>query len=150
MNTKSDFDKIQGKFTNLLKSKSDEDLIKEDEYTLMANYLSEIARIQKQKNINRKTLAQMIKTSASYLTQVFRGDKPLNFYTVAKIQKELGIRFAVHAVYKNELINQAFNSVCSDEIRIPKYEELIKYNSQIFSTEMIEVSQPTHFSTINN
>lgn len=154
MNTKSDFDKIQEKFNQLLSSKSEEDLIKEDEYILMANYLSEIERIQKQKNINKKKLAQLINISASYLTQVFRGDKPLNFYTIAKIQRKLGIRFSVHAVYKNKLINEAINSSISDDINLFKYQELIsctKYTNQFFSDQMIEVSQvPTHFSTMNN
>src|SRR5450432_3104832 len=79
-------------------SKTPEDLIKEDEYILMANYLSEIERLKSEYGFTRKSLAQQINTSASYLTQVFRGDKPLNFHTVAKIQRALKIRFQVEAV----------------------------------------------------
>ena len=51
--------------------------------------------VQEEKGITRKELASLIKTSPSYLTQVFRGDKPLNFITLAKIQRALGIRFTV-------------------------------------------------------
>jgi ribosome-binding protein aMBF1 (putative translation factor) len=61
----------------------------------MASFLSVIEIVQEEKGISRKELASMIKISPSYLTQVFRGDKPLNFITLAKIQKALGIRFRV-------------------------------------------------------
>ena len=91
MNSKEIKDKIQRRAEN----KSEEDFLKEEEYTLMANYLSEIERLQKKMGINRKDLAAKINTSPSYLTQVFRGDKPLNFYTIAKMQKALHVRFGV-------------------------------------------------------
>ena len=65
------------------------------ELLLMAKFLSEIEQQQKLKDIDRKTLAALIGTSPSYLTQVFRGDKPLNFKTLAKIQTVLNIRFDV-------------------------------------------------------
>lgn len=94
---------IQDKIKDRLLSKSEEDLIREDEHILMDNYLSEIERIQKISGLNRKNLAQQIKTSPSYLTQVFRGDKPLNFYTLAKIQKALKIRFTVTACFKDNI-----------------------------------------------
>jgi transcriptional regulator with XRE-family HTH domain len=61
----------------------------------MASFLSVIEIVQEEKGISRKELASMIKISPSYLTQVFRGDKPLNFITLAKIQKALGILFSV-------------------------------------------------------
>lgn len=76
-------------------NKTEEDILREDEDMLMASYLSEIEKFQKAHSISRKDLAATIKTSASYLTQVFRGDKPLNFYTIAKIQRALNIRFRV-------------------------------------------------------
>lgn len=69
-----------------------------DEYMLMANYLSEIERLLGEKSLNRKELAIQIGTSPSYLTQVFRGDKPLNFKTLAKIQKALNIRFEIQTI----------------------------------------------------
>ncbi len=93
-----DFKEVQEKIQNRLTAKSEEDLIKEEEDILMANYLSEIERIQRKDGINRKELAKNIKTSPSYLTQVFRGDKPLNFYTIAKIQRALNIRFQVNSL----------------------------------------------------
>lgn len=88
--------------TELIKAsqlpKSEDELIKRYERILLGNYLSEIERIQSETGFNRKELAQKIATSASYLTQVFRGDKPLNIRTIIKIQRALKIRFKVEAV----------------------------------------------------
>jgi transcriptional regulator with XRE-family HTH domain len=94
MNLKELQDRIQARQAN----KTEEEILGEDEYILMAGYLSEIERFQKQNKFSRKDLAAKIKTSASYLTQVFKGDKPLNFYTIAKIQRALKIRFKVIAI----------------------------------------------------
>ena len=105
MNTISNekLEELQNKFNALQKSKSEDDLIKEDEFILMANYLSEIERHQSEEGFNRKDLATKIKKSASYLTQVFKGNKPLNFNTIALIQKALNIRFIVTAYPKKKL-----------------------------------------------
>ncbi|NCW88573.1 MAG: XRE family transcriptional regulator, partial [Chitinophagia bacterium] len=54
------------------------------------------------KKITRKLLAQLIGTSPSYLTQVFRGDKPLNFMTLAKIQKALNVSFVTRLYFKDK------------------------------------------------
>jgi ribosome-binding protein aMBF1 (putative translation factor) len=93
---------LQDKFHSLLKNKTNEKLLEEEEYILMANYLSEIESIQKENGLNRKDLAFKIKKSPSYLTQVFRGDKPLNFDTIARIQRALNVKFRVIAVPVNE------------------------------------------------
>ena len=75
-----------------------------DELLLMAKFLSEIEQQQKLKDIDRKTLAKLIGTSPSYLTQVFRGDKPLNFKTLTKIQTVLNIRFELSVITLSEEI----------------------------------------------
>jgi transcriptional regulator with XRE-family HTH domain len=83
---------------------TEEEQINLDEYMLMAKYLSEIENILIEKSLTKKALANKIGTSPSYLTQVFRGDKPLNFKTLAKIQTVLNIHFEVHTI-KNEIQN---------------------------------------------
>ena len=75
-----------------------------DELLLMAKFLSEIEQQQKLKDIDRKTLAKLIGTSPSYLTQVLRGDKPLNFKTLTKIQTVLNIRFELSVITLSEEI----------------------------------------------
>ena len=44
---------------------------------------------------NRKQLAEKVGTSASYITQLFRGDKLVNMLTLAKFQKALGLEFEI-------------------------------------------------------
>ena len=104
-------EEIKKKFRDLTTSKSSEELIKHDAYILMSGYLSEIDRIQDVHNFNRTDLAKKIEVSPSYLTQVFRGNKPLNFFTLAKIQKALGIKFKVTAHSDVELGYVSYYSV---------------------------------------
>ncbi len=91
------YDLVKEKIKSFEDEKTEGERIEEDAFILMANYLSEIERFQNARNLKRKDLAEMIGTSASYLTQVFRGDKPLNFITIAKIRKALGLVFTVKA-----------------------------------------------------
>lgn len=85
----------QERFRRIMNSLTESEKIDSDSFILMSSFLSVIEIVQEEKGITRKELASMIKTSPSYLTQVFRGDKPLNFITLAKIQRALGIRFSV-------------------------------------------------------
>jgi len=70
---------------------------------LMYRFLSEIERITDERSISRKDLANKIGVSASYLTQLYRGVKPLNIETLAKIEFVLDFRFDVKAIEKELL-----------------------------------------------
>jgi len=70
---------------------------------LAFRFLSEIEKITDERNILRKDLAKSIDVSPSYITQLYRGVKPLNFETLAKMETALGIRFEVKAVTKEAL-----------------------------------------------
>ena len=109
MNLEDKIKEIKKRFEDLQQNKTESEKLEHDEYMLMAAFLSEIEKIQKQKAIKRNRLAELIDISASYLTQVFGGDKPLNFHTIAKIQKALGIKFYVKAYYKNEMMNEVLD-----------------------------------------
>lgn len=91
MSTSIRNDDLQG----LFQPRSEEKEIEHDSLMLMAAFLSEIELFQEKKSVSRKELAEKIKTSPSYLTQVFRSRKPLNFLTLAKIKRALGLRFEV-------------------------------------------------------
>lgn len=71
--------------------------IKHEAQMLMFEFLSEVEKYQQLQGITKKTLAQKVKTSASYITQLFRGNKPLNFETVIKFEKALKIKFSIIA-----------------------------------------------------
>lgn len=114
MNMRSNINKedIKAKFNYLINSKTEEELIERDSLILQANYLSEIERLSKTEGFNRKDLAIKINTSPSYLTQVFKGDKPLNFLTLAKIKRALNLRFEVKATI-NKTEKENFEMVAS-------------------------------------
>ena len=95
MNYEAKSRNTQERFKRIMDSLTESEKIESDSFILMSSFLSLIEIVQEEKGITRKELASLIKTSPSYLTQVFRGDKPLNFITLAKIQRELGIRFTV-------------------------------------------------------
>jgi transcriptional regulator with XRE-family HTH domain len=101
MNTPTNHDDLKKSFENLFAPRPEEVETKHDAFMLMAAFLSEIEYIQEQDKISRKELAKKVKTSGSYLTQVFRNKKPLNFLTLAKIKRALDIRFEIKAFRKN-------------------------------------------------
>jgi len=62
---------------------------------LASKVLSEISIITDKKELNRKTVAELIGTSASYITQLYRGTKLLNFITLAKLKEKLDLDFEI-------------------------------------------------------
>ncbi len=90
--------KINNPWDDLLKFKNEDEEIEHEAQMLMYSFLSEVERYQDLQGVNKKSLAEKIKTSASYITQLFRGNKPLNFNTIARIQKVLKVRFQVNAI----------------------------------------------------
>lgn len=95
---KNDYQEIDDFFSNLLDNKEDFEL---SARVMTAGILNEIKEISDSKNITRKSLAELIGTSASYLTQLYRGNKLLNFITLAKLKKALDIEIEirVHSNY---------------------------------------------------
>ena len=106
-------DHIKKAFDRLLPPQSREDEIEQEKNLLIAKFLHEIEIVMEERNITRKELAKLIHTSPSYLTQVFRGHKPLNLETLAKISKALDLQFDVK-VNKNYLVQDKMRSVAED------------------------------------
>jgi len=90
-------------FEDLFKPRSEKVETKHDALILMAGFLSEIEYIQEQDGLTRKALARKIEVSPSYLTQVFRSKKPLNFKTLAKIKRKLNLRFEIKAFRRDAM-----------------------------------------------
>lgn len=57
----------------------------------------------KQEGLSKKNLAEKLDTSKSYITQLFSGDKLLNIKTLAKIEQNLNINFAIKAEPKRPM-----------------------------------------------
>jgi transcriptional regulator with XRE-family HTH domain len=103
---------IREELNNLSTSLTKKDRLEVDARLLVAQFIDPILRIMKSNKKNRKVLAKEIGTSASFITQLFRGDKTINFLTLAKIQNAMGVEFEVRL--KSEL-NTEFTFLNSDE-----------------------------------
>ena len=90
-------------WNEILSFKGEKDEIRHEAQILMFRFLSEVDRYLNQEGNSRKALAKKMNISASYLTQVYRGNKPLNFETVARFQKALDIKFQIRASRAGEI-----------------------------------------------
>jgi len=95
MNSKNKAAEIRLHYERVMENRTEEEKIESDTLALMASFLSRIESVLEERQVTKKALAKEIKTSPSYLTQVFRGDKPLNFVTLTKIQRALDIQFKI-------------------------------------------------------
>jgi transcriptional regulator with XRE-family HTH domain len=88
--------KINSEFGDLFTFKNKKEELKHEATMIMFRFLSEVERIT-DNNLSKKDLAKLIDTSASYVTQLFNGDKLLNFLKLAKLQDALNIKFNIVA-----------------------------------------------------
>jgi transcriptional regulator with XRE-family HTH domain len=105
---------IAPEFENLFSFKSKKEEIEHEAKMIMFRFLSELEKINSEKPVKKKELAQALKTSASYITQLYQGDKLINLLTLAKVQEAYNITFDIKAKhntenYKEE-IEQSYNS----------------------------------------
>lgn len=99
---------------------------------IASKLLSEIAEIADKKDMNRKTIAELIGTSASYLTQLYRGNKLLNFVTLAKLKDKLDLSIEI-------------------KIKENKYDSLdVDYNYQNLTTNISHGVKETSWSVFKN
>ncbi len=103
-------EEIRNEFQKLFE-KSPEEQVEHRAQMLSYIFLSEAQKTMDRKGWTRKQLADEIGTSASYLTQLFRGDRLLNLKTVAKIEAALGIEFEVNATAPKGVENRSGASV---------------------------------------
>lgn len=93
--------KIRKEFQKLFE-KSPEEQVEHRAQMLSYIFLSEAQKAMDQKDWTQRRLADEIGTSASYLTQLMRGDRLLNLKTIAKMEDALQIRFEVKTVEMND------------------------------------------------
>jgi transcriptional regulator with XRE-family HTH domain len=100
---------------------------------IMYRFLSEVERVSEDMHLNRKEIAARIGTSASYITQLFRGNKLINMHTIAKFQELLNIKFEIKAIPNN--IADSFNevnleSLCKNQNAIEGFWAFHKFKPQ--------------------
>ncbi len=92
---------IKAAFAKVLNDFSEEELLQLEALAIGHAYLSEAQRIMDERGMLRKELAEKMNVSASFLTQLFRGDRPVSDYHKAQLQRVLGVRFELKALDTN-------------------------------------------------
>jgi len=122
--------KIKEEFQALFEQ-SPEEKIEHRAQMLSYIFLSEAERALEQKGWTQKRLATEIGISASFLTQLFRGDRLMNFKTVAKIEQALGLEYHILETtnktktkeYARFFINQEEPKKNTAKVGSPNYDE---------------------------
>lgn len=96
MNFKDKY-KVSPEFEELFAFRDEQEEIEHEAKMLMFRFFSELEKLNSDKPIKKKDLAKAIKTSPSYITQLFRGDKLVNLQTLAKIQEAYNFKFEIIA-----------------------------------------------------
>ena len=109
---------IAPEFENLYAFKNNEEELEHDAKMIMFRFLSELEKLNAEKPIKKKELAKAISTSASYITQLYQGDKLINLLTLAKIQEAYNLTFEIKAKLNTE-----------------NYKEEVEQNNHRFSSE---------------
>ena len=84
---------------------------------LQDRFISEVDMLMEERKLNKKELAMKLGVSSSFITQVFKGKKFLNFSKLAKLQEIFNIEFKIRAVSKAE-IERDTKLYCSDYFKV--------------------------------
>ncbi len=85
-------------YESLFSFRDEKDELDYEAHMLTLRFLSEVAKMNSEgKILKNKDLASKLGVSPSYITQLFNGDKLLNFTMLAKIQKAFNITFEIKA-----------------------------------------------------
>jgi transcriptional regulator with XRE-family HTH domain len=101
MNSVEEFDKL----FELTK----EEQLEHDAQMLAFQFLIRIDEVMENQNMPKKVLAEKVGTSASFITQLFRGDRKPSWAMLAKMQKVLNLKF-------NILTETELNNLIASEI----------------------------------
>ena len=89
--------KIAPGFESLFAFKSKQDELEHEAKMIMFRFLSEVEKLHEENPFLKKDLAQAIGTSASYITQLYNGNKLINLITLAKLQDAYDFVFEIKA-----------------------------------------------------
>lgn len=149
MNFKNKY-KVSPEFAHLFSFKDDQEKIEHEAKMLMFSFLSALEKLNGGKPIKRKDLAKAIKTSPSYVTQLYRGDKLVNLLTLAKIQEAYNFKFEITAIpydidygkqeeYLYERLTQRITP--SINVDLKAFEEIPAYEKTAFEESSVDVNK---------
>lgn len=86
---------IQNAFSNLLQHETEQEKWAQKGQVLAFRFLSELDEAMEKQKMKKKELAEKVGTSASYITQLFMGDRKPNWEVLAKMADALDVDFYV-------------------------------------------------------
>ena len=95
MNSLTDIKKLQNKLKDAISFKNEDEIIDFNASILSLEFTDLIEELMKNNDINKAQLARKLKTSKSYITQLFSGDKLINLKLLARIQRIFKVKFVV-------------------------------------------------------
>ena len=129
MSSKTEKDQVTPEFDHLFEFSSPKDELKHEARMIMYRFLSEIDRISG--DMPKKEIARAIGTSASFVTQLFNGDKLINLMTLAKLQRAFEINFSIEAKPRQETFEVELSTIRGSSIP--------DFSSHPFSGETIKL-----------
>ncbi|SEF67263.1 helix-turn-helix domain-containing protein [Algoriphagus boritolerans] len=128
-------DSIKKEWENLFNEISHEDRVSSLADVLALQFLGLVDRKMELEKISKKELAKKIGTSASFITQLFRGDKKPNWNILAKMSMELGLEFKVMT---EELLQEKVQEeLIAYHKRWSKTQEYLKLKEQVTNPQLV-------------
>lgn len=90
-------EEIKAAFGGLFTNRTEEQHRQDAAQLLSFRFLSEVERLMTERDLTKRQLASSVGTSASYITQLFRGDRLVNIDMLARFEQVLGIQFVTRA-----------------------------------------------------
>jgi len=87
---------VSEEFADLFVFSNEEEELEHEAYMIMFRFLSELEKLNSEdRPLKKKELAEKLGVSPSYITQLFNGNKLINFNTLAKIERAFNITFEI-------------------------------------------------------
>lgn len=136
-NKKNSTDDTNTDFADLFAFSSEESEFDSEARLISFHFLSEIERVYGAKRGMKTKLAEGTGNSKSFITQLFNGNKFVNFPLLAKFQKLLGIKFKITAYPVNDFPYE--QNIATD---IPSYNIFI-FGNENFASEYVQLEGQT-------
>ena len=120
---------IKNEWENLFNEISHEDRVSSLADVLALQFLGLVDRKMELEKISKKELAKKIGTSASFITQLFRGDKKPSWNILAKMSIELGLEFKI--MTDELLLEKVQEELMAYHQRWSKTQEYLKLKNQV-------------------
>lgn len=128
-------DSIKNEWDTLFDSMSQEDQIASKADLLAMQFLGLVDKKMEDLDLTKKELAKKIGTSASFITQLFRGDRKPNWNILAKMSMELGLDFKV--MTEEHIQDRLNEELMIYHQRWAKTQEYLKLKKQVTNPQIV-------------